>query len=97
MSTQPRSGISKLQDIPNIGPAMAKDLLRLGISQPQALIGQDPYELYETLCKLTMERHDPCVLDTLIAAVKYMEGAPKKPWWHYTQERKQSLAERDKA
>jgi hypothetical protein len=38
-------------------------------------------------------RHDPCVLDTFIAAVRYMEGAPNTPWWHYTPERKRALAE----
>jgi pathogenicity locus Cdd1 protein len=34
------------------------------------------------------------VLDTFIAAVRYMEGAPKRPWWHYTAERKRRLAAR---
>ena len=40
------------------------------------------------------QRHDPCLLDTFIAAVRYMEGAPKKPWWKYTAERKRELAAR---
>jgi len=30
-----------------------------------------------------------------IAAVRFMEGGPKKPWWKYTAERKRELAARD--
>ena len=33
-------------------------------------------------------------LDTFIAAVRFMEGEPKKPWWKYTAERKRELARR---
>jgi hypothetical protein len=36
-------------------------------------------------------RHDPCLLDAFITAVGYMEGAPKKPSWNYTAERKREL------
>jgi hypothetical protein len=32
------------------------------------------------------------VLDTFIAAVRFMEGAPPHPWWHYTAERKATMA-----
>ena len=35
--------------------------------------------LYDDLCRITGQRHDPCLLDTFIAAVRYMEGGPKKP------------------
>jgi Pathogenicity locus len=34
------------------------------------------------------------LLDTFIAAVRFMEGEPKKPWWKYTAERKRELAAR---
>src|SRR4051812_39755127 len=33
----------------------------------------------DDLCRVTAQRHDPCLLDTFIAAVRYMEGEPKKP------------------
>jgi hypothetical protein len=33
-------------------------------------------------------------LDTFIAAVRFMEGEPKRPWWKYTAERKRTLANR---
>jgi hypothetical protein len=87
-------GIARLEDIPNVGPAIAGDLRRLGITSPGQLPGRDPYALYDDLCRLTGQRHDPCLLDTFIAAVRYMEGGPKKPWWKYTAERKRELAAR---
>ena len=85
-----------LQQIPNIGPAMVKDFHLLGIRQCTDLPGKNPYALYEQLCKLTATHHDPCVIDTFISAVRFMEGAPALPWWHYTEERKKTLSLRNK-
>lgn len=34
----------------------------------------------------------PNILDVFIAAVRYMEGAPARPWYRYTAERKRALA-----
>jgi hypothetical protein len=82
------------EDIPNIGPAMAKDFQLLGITNPTDLAGRDPYALYDELCERTGSRHDPCVIDTFISAVRFMEGAPPLPWWHYTDERKAALRQR---
>jgi hypothetical protein len=86
--------VADLEDIPNVGPAVAADLRRLGITAPADLPGRDPYALYEDLCEKTGKRHDPCLLDTFIAAVRFMAGGPKKPWWAYTAERKRRLAAR---
>ena len=90
-----RQEISRLEDIPNVGPAVAADLRQLEITTPCELLGRDPYAMYDDLCRITGERHDPCLLDTFIAAVRFMEGAPKKPWWKYTTERKRELAARN--
>jgi hypothetical protein len=81
-----------LEQIPNIGPSLAEDLRLVGVSHPQDLIGQDPYEMYEDLCRKTGARHDPCVIDVFISAVRFMEGEPERPWWAYTSERKHKLA-----
>jgi hypothetical protein len=89
-----RADIARLEDIPNVGPAVAADLRQLGITTPNELSGRDPYEMYDDLCRLTGQRHDPCLLDTFIAAVRYMAGEPKRPWWKYTAERKRELARR---
>jgi hypothetical protein len=82
------SEVRKFTDIPNIGPRMAEDFERLGITTPEDLPGKDPYKLYLKMCRLSGSRQDPCVLDTYIAAVRFMEGAKPAPWWAYTAERK---------
>ena len=81
----------RLQDIPNIGPSIADDLRALGIASPTQLIGKDPCALYHRMTEITGIRHDPCLCDCFIAAVRFMEGAPPTPWWHYTAERKRLL------
>lgn len=83
---------SQLEQIPNIGPSLAGDLRLCGVMQPAELVGRNPFELYDELCRRTGVRHDPCVLDTFMSAVRFMEGAPPHPWWHYTEERKARLA-----
>lgn len=88
--------IARLEDIPNVGPSVAGDLRRLGILSPAELLGRDPYAMYDDLCRITGRRHDPCLLDAFIAAVRYMAGEPKKPWWKYTAERKRELAARNR-
>ena len=77
-----------LQQLPNIGPAMADDLMRLGITSADALATRDPDELYAELCALDATTHDPCVLDTFMAAIDAARGLPARPWWEYTPLRK---------
>ena len=84
-----------MEQVPNIGPAVAADLRILGINFPQDLSGRDPYRMYDDLCRLTGKRHDPCMLDTFIAAVRFMGGEPAKPWWKHTAERKQAMKSRN--
>lgn len=89
-----RLRMTALEDLPNVGPAIAADFIRLGIRTPRELAGRDPYALYDELNRITGTRHDPCVLDTFISAVRFMDGAPARPWWKYTPERKRTLAKR---
>jgi hypothetical protein len=77
-----------LEQLPNIGPALAADLRRIGIRHPRELQGKDASVLYQNLCAATGQRQDPCVLDTFMAAADFMGGAPAAPWWHYTAQRK---------
>jgi len=91
-----RAKVEKLVDVPNVGPRVAEDLGVLKIRRPQDLIGRDPYDLYEELCRVTGKRHDPCMLDTLIAAVRFMSGEKAKPWWAYTAERKRVTKARER-
>lgn len=78
----------RLEDIPNVGAAVAVLLRRLGITTPGGLVGRDPWEMYAELNARSGIRHDPCLLDTFIAATRFMAGEPARPWWHYTAERK---------
>ena len=80
-----------LEQIPNIGKAVAEDLRILGIKKPSQLKGKDGIKLYHKLNKLTGIRHDPCMADTLMAAVDFMNGGKALPWWKFTAKRKTLL------
>ncbi len=77
-----------LEQLPNIGPSLAASLRSIGILAPVELQSCDAHALYRRLCAVTALRQDPCVLDTFMAAIDFMEGAPARPWWHYTPRRK---------
>jgi hypothetical protein len=86
-----RTQLIKLTDLPNIGPASAKDLLLLGVQTPEQLIGMSPLQMYQDLCSLTGQRHDPCVLDVFISVVRFMQGETAQAWWCYSAERKKNF------
>ncbi|MFP7722022.1 helix-hairpin-helix domain-containing protein [Lysobacter sp. A3-1-A15] len=74
----------RLEDMPNVGPAIAADLRALDVEQPCQLRGRDPVQLYVDLCTATGRRHDPCVLDTFMAVVAFAERDDARPWWSFT-------------
>jgi len=86
-----RNEIKNFQDIPNVGKAIEKNFILLGIKEPIELIGRDPYQMYSDLCNATCKQHDPCVIDVFISAVRYMEGGSPRKWWEFTKERKKKL------
>ncbi len=71
--------VDDLEDIPNVGPRIAADLRQLGITASTDLRGRDPYAMHDDLCRITGQRHDPCLLDTFLAAVRFIGGEPKTP------------------
>ncbi len=87
-----RDAYTRLEQVPNIGPAIARKLRRIGIQSPAGMIGRDPYAMFQELEACTGEKHDPCLLDVFISAVRFMAGEPGKPWWAYTAQRKRMLA-----
>jgi hypothetical protein len=89
-----RDSLTRLEQIRNVGPSLAADLRQVGVRFPADLQAKDPYALYDALCAASGERQDPCVLDVFISAVRFVEGARAKPWWHYTKERKRVLQAR---
>ncbi len=82
-----------LEQIPNVGKAVAQDLRNIGITRPDQLKGKDGLKLYHKLNKTTGVRHDPCMADTLMAAVDFMSGGKAKPWWKFTELRKRKMKE----
>lgn len=91
MKAQRAQDAAKLEDIPNIGPSLAEDLRSIGILCPNDLKGKDGILLYKRLNDQTGARHDPCVADTFLAAVDFMNGGRAKPWWAFTDQRKKIL------
>jgi Pathogenicity locus len=85
-----RNKLISFTDLPNVGAAMAKDFLLLGYKSPQDLFGVDAVAMYEKLCDITQTRHDPCVLDTMLSVVSFMNGGEAKPWWAFTTMRKKT-------
>lgn len=78
----------QLTDIPNIGKSIAGDLRGIGVHTPADVAAMDPIAMYDALRTPMGARHDPCVLDTFLAAKDFMNGGPAQPWWHFTTLRK---------
>lgn len=83
----------RFTDLPNIGPAMARDFGMLGFSEPGQLIVADPLDLYRSLCSVTGMRQDPCVLDVFMSVTSFLGGDPPQPWWRFTEQRKRQYGQ----
>ncbi|MFM7259786.1 MAG: helix-hairpin-helix domain-containing protein [bacterium] len=81
-----------LSTLANVGKATLGDFALLGIRTRAQLARRNAYRLYERLCDLTSQRHDPCVIDVFLATISECRGNPPRDWWHFTGERKRALA-----
>ena len=90
MKARTAGEVKRFEDIPNIGKRMAEDFTTLGIRTPDELARHDAYALYRKMCVVSGVRQDPCVLDTYMAAIDFMQGGEAKPWWSYTEARKRA-------
>ena len=89
MKNPHRDTISELEELPNVGKAMA-ELLRLsGVDHPAQLVGQEALELYDQLCIVSGKSYDPCVIDVFMSVVHFMESGEPLPWWAFTDARKE--------
>jgi len=88
MNNPDRETISRLDELPNIGKAMATYLQLIGINHPKELIGKEAVILYDTLCSTSGTRHDPSVIDVFMSVIYFMEGGKPLPWWSFTEKRK---------
>ena len=83
-----RQTFVQLQSLPNVGPATAGDLIRLGVTSLDDLSRRDPRMLYDALTALDGVAHDPCVLDVFAAAIHCARTGESVPWWNFTPARK---------
>ena len=62
MKNPDRKTVSRLDELPNIGKAMAKDLQLIGINHPKELIGKEAWVLYDILCTASGTKQGETVL-----------------------------------
>ena len=93
---RPKSSAGGLAGLRSVGPATVADLALLGITTVDQLVLADPDELYDRLCRVTGQRHDPCCRDVFAAAVAQTRDpglpAEQRNWWYWSRVRKGTLA-----
>jgi len=83
---------ANFQQLISVGPAIERDLRRLGIRTIPQLARRNPLNMYNQLCHLTGKRQDICCLDVFRAAVAQARN-PRLPaehcqWWYWSRKRK---------
>lgn len=77
-----------LQEIPGIGPSIARDLRSLGIERVSDLRGRNPERLYDESNRLRGVVQDRCLLYVFRCAVYYASESKPKPrllkWWNWS-------------
>jgi hypothetical protein len=48
--------------------------------------------MYDDLCRITGQKHDPCVIDVFLSIVDFINGGEPQDWWKFTAQRKAYLA-----
>jgi Pathogenicity locus len=81
-----------LHELANVGPATLGDFKVLGVRSVAQLARRNPWQLYESLCRLTHARHDPCCIDVFLATVHQARTGEARDWWSFTAQRKLDLA-----
>jgi Pathogenicity locus len=78
---------NNLQMIPGVGKSLSKDLMDLGYQNVEDLVGEDPENMYQNLCKLRGQHIDRCVLYVFRCAVYYASNSAREPellkWWNW--------------
>jgi len=82
----------QLTDLPNIGKAIAADLMAIGLQTPADLKGRNPLAVFDDLKPTMGHRHDPCVYYTLLSVKHFQETGESLPWWRFTAQGKADLS-----
>lgn len=77
-----------LSDLRNVGKAALADFRQVGVSTVEDLASREPDALYLDLCRVTAQRHDPCVHDVFAATVHEARTGEAVDWWAFTPARK---------
>lgn len=79
------NALKELQQIPGVGPSIARDFIKLGIFSIADLKNKNPEKLYADLCALEKVRIDRCILYVFRLAVYYASHTEHDPrllqWW----------------
>ena len=82
--------LRELQEIPGVGPIIARNLVALGIFRVAQLRGKNPERLYRRLEKQEGAHVDRCALYVFRCAVYYAENERRDPhllkWWNWKDE-----------
>ncbi len=87
---------AQLEDLPNIGKAIAADLRGIGIVHPDQLARREPIAIFLELSEVMGHRLDPCVLYTLLSVKHFLDCGEALPWWKFTAEGKILLKSSEK-
>ena len=84
--------LKELIKLPNIGKAIATDLLAIGIGSPDDFNGSNALKIFNDLKAVMGPRHDPCVYYTLLSVEHFIQTGESLPWWKFTAKGKADLA-----
>ena len=77
----------ELQEIPGVGPSIARDLTDLGVRGLSGLRGQSPEKMFADLSRLRGAPVDRCVLYVFRCAVYFASTERRDPrllkWWNW--------------
>jgi len=83
---------NELRGLRGVGPAIERDLHRLGVRSVEELAAADPDALFVELRRLAGGPVDPCVLDVFRCAVAQARDpalpAQRRDWWWWSRARK---------
>ena len=88
----PAKTVPSLRSLMNVGAAVERYLLELGVRSIASLARQDPDALFRRLQRRIGKACDPCLHDTFTAIIHEAQTGEKTPWFAWTADRKRRQA-----